>query len=75
MKKMKTLYEDRNRSPGELQRQSEAKYMLALQSEANVCRHKCNLKKSRLLIAQDSQQKLGIAFSYLERNKPKNRFA
>ena len=34
--------------------------MLALQSEANVCRHKCNLKKSRLLIAQDSQQKLGL---------------
>ena len=37
-----------------LQRQSEAKCMLALQSEVNVCRHKCNLKKSRLLIAQDS---------------------
>ena len=45
--------------------------MLALQSEANVCRH----KKSRLSIAQDTQQKLGVAFSYPERNKPKNRFA
>ena len=41
--------------------------MLAPQSEANVCRHKCNLRKSRLLIAQDTQQKLGVAFSYLER--------
>ena len=29
--------------------------MLAPQSEANVCRHKCNLKKSRLLTAQDTQ--------------------
>ena len=42
--------------------------MLALQSEANVCGHKCNLKNPQLLIAQDFQQKLGVAFSYLERN-------
>ena len=43
--------------------------MLAAQSEANVCRQKCNLKKSRLLIEQDTQHKLGVAFSYLECNK------
>ena len=30
----------------ELERQSEAQRMLAPQSEANVCRHKCNLKIS-----------------------------
>ena len=54
-------------SPRELERQSEAQRMLAPQSEANVCRHKCNRKKSRPLKAQDTQQKLGIAFSYLER--------
>ena len=30
--------------------------MLALQSEANVCRNKCNLKNPQLLIAQDFQQ-------------------
>ena len=41
--------------------------MLAPQSEANVCQHKCNLRNSRLLFAQDTQQKLGVEFSYLER--------
>ena len=61
-------------SPRELARQSEAKRKQAPQSEANVCRHKCNPKKPRLLIAQDTQQckeaqqKLGVAFSYLKRN-------
>ena len=40
----------------ELVCQSEAKREQVPQSEANVCRHKCNLKKPRLLIAQ---QKLG----------------
>ena len=29
----------------ELERQSEAQRMLAPQSEANVCRHKCNLRQ------------------------------
>ena len=38
------------------------------QSEANVFRHKCNLEKPRLLIAQDTQQILVAAFSYLELN-------
>ena len=41
--------------PRELARQSEAKRKQAPQSEANVCRHKCNLKKPRLLIAQETQ--------------------
>ena len=41
--------------PRELARQSEAKRKQAPQSEANVCRHKCNPKKPRLLIAQDTQ--------------------
>ena len=31
--------------------------MLDLQSEANVCRHKCSLKKSRLLISMMSEVK------------------
>ena len=39
----------------ELARQSEAKSKQAPQSEENVCRHKCNLKKPRLLIVQDTQ--------------------
>ena len=47
-------------SPRELERQSEAQRLLAPQNEANVCRRKCNLKKSRLLIAQDTQQKLWV---------------
>ena len=47
--------------PSELELQSEAQRVLAPQSEANVCRHKYNLKKSRLLIAQDTQNKLGSA--------------
>ena len=54
-------------SPHELARQSEAKRKQAPQSEANVCRHKCNLKKPRLLIAQDTHQKLGFAFKYLNK--------
>ena len=36
-------------SPRELARQSEAKRKQAPQSEANVCRHKCNLKKTSLI--------------------------
>ena len=40
---------------GELVRQSEAKRKQVPQSEANVCGHKCSLKKPRLLIAQDTQ--------------------
>ena len=58
----------RQEAPRELEHKREAKHMLAPQSEANVCQHKCSLKKSRLLIAQDTQQKLGVAFSYLKRN-------
>ena len=40
----------------------------APQSEANVCRHKCNLKNLAFLLqrtpnnAQNTQQKLGVAF-------------
>ena len=64
---MKTGKHD-HESPRELERQIEAQRMVAPKSGANVCRHKCNLKKSRLLIAQDTQQKLRVAFSYLERN-------
>ena len=46
-------------------RQSEAKRKEAPQSEANVCRRrrKCNLNN-----APHIQHKLGLAFSYLERN-------
>ena len=50
-------------APRELERQSEAQRMLAPQSEANVYRH--NPKKSRLFTAQDTQQKLRVAFSYV----------
>ena len=46
---------ERHESPRELARQSEAKRKQAPQSEANMCRHKCNLKKPRLLIAQHNQ--------------------
>ena len=43
-------------SPRELAHQSEAKRKQAPQTEANVCRRrKCDLKKSFLLIAQDTQ--------------------
>ena len=43
-------------SPRELARQSEANRKQAPQSEANVCRRrKCILKKTPLLIAQDTQ--------------------
>ena len=55
-------------SPRDLESQNEAQRMLAPQSDANVSRHKCNLKKSRLLIAQDTQKKLGVAFSYIKSN-------
>ena len=54
--------------PSELELQSVAQRVLAPQSEANVCRHKCNLKKSRLLIAQDTQHKLGSAGSTAARH-------
>ena len=37
-----------NESPRELARQSEAKRKQLPQSEANVCRHKCNLEKTSL---------------------------
>ena len=71
-----TLYEDKyhrwgqrtHESPCELAHQSEAKRKQSLYSEANVCRHKCNLEKPPLLIAQITQHKLGVAFSHLERN-------
>ena len=56
---MKTGTHD-HESPRELPRQTEAQRKLAPKSEQNVCRHKCNLKKSRLLTAQDTQQKLGL---------------
>ena len=51
-------------------RTQESNRKQAPQSGANVCRRrKWGLKKSPLLIAQDTQHKLGVAFSYLERNK------
>ena len=46
---------ERHESPRELARQSEAKRKQASQNEANMCRHKCNLEKPRLLIAQHNQ--------------------
>ena len=61
-------------SPHELARQSEAKRKQAPQSEANVCRRrwKCTLKKKPpLLIAQDTQHKLRVAFEVRERNNDK----
>ena len=62
-------------SPHELARQSEAKRKQAPQSEANVCRRrrKCNLKKPPLLIAQDTQHKLGVAFEVRERKNKNNK--
>ena len=42
-------------SPRELARQSEAKRKQEPQTEANVCRNKCNLKKRAFLFAQDTQ--------------------
>ena len=43
-------------TPCELEHQSEAKRKQSLHSEANVCRHKCNLENwPPLLIAQDTQ--------------------
>ena len=59
-----TLYEDRiadlskrlkDEHWGHTVHQSKAKRKQAPQSEAKMCRHKCNLKKPRLLIAQDTQ--------------------
>ena len=48
----KRLEDERKRkheSPRELTRQSEAKRRQSPQSEANVCRHKCNLEKTSLI--------------------------
>ena len=42
-------------SPRELERLSEAKRKQVPQNEANVCRHKYNLEKPPLLIAQVPQ--------------------
>ena len=42
-------------SPRELPRQNEAKRKQAPQTEANVCRNKCNLKKRAFLFALDTQ--------------------
>ena len=42
-----------------------SKHKQGPQSEANVFRHKCNLEKPRLLIAQDTQQILVVGLSYL----------
>ena len=65
-------------SPRELARQSEAKRKQAPQSEANVCRRRRQRMQSRKNlpyklhrtsnIAQKTKHKLGVAFSYLERN-------
>ena len=60
-----------------LARQSEAKRKQAPQSEANVCRRRrtCNLEKTLPYKlrrtpnnAHNTQHKLGVAFSYIERN-------
>ena len=61
-------------SPRELARQSEVKRKQAPQIEANVCRHKCNLKKPSFINytghpIMHIQQKLVVSFSCLERNK------
>ena len=56
----------KHESPRELVRQSEATRKQAPQSEANVCRLRRRMqspKKPPLLIAQDTQHKLGVAFS------------
>ena len=55
-------------SPRELARESEAKRKQApqMQSQNPI------LKKPPLLIAQDTQHKLGVAFSYLEHNNTIN---
>ena len=62
----------------ELARQSEAKRRQAPQSEANKCRRRrtCNLEKNlpyklhrKPSNAQNTQHKLEVAFSYLERNQ------
>ena len=57
-----------------LARQSEAKRKQAPQSEANVCRRRRQMQSRKNLPyrtpnnAQNTQHKLGVAFSYLERN-------
>ena len=65
-------------SPRELTRQSEAKRKQAPQSEANVCRQRRRMQSRKNLPyyvhrtpknAHNTQHKLGVAFSYLERNK------
>ena len=55
-------------SPRELARESEAKRKRApqMQSQNPI------LKEPPLLIAQDTQHKLGVEFSYLERNNSMN---
>ena len=53
--KFERLTPKTHESPRELVRQREAKRKQAHQRVANVCRHKCNLKKPRLLIAQETQ--------------------
>ena len=47
-KRLMDAEDTRLESPRELARQSEAKRTQAPQSEANLCRHKWNLKKLRL---------------------------
>ena len=50
--------------------QSESQCIPAPQGEAKVCWHKCNLKNSRLLIAQNPQQKFGIdSYPFMEEGK------
>ena len=65
-------------SPRELARQSEAKRQQAPQSEANMCRQRRRMQSRKTLPyqlhrtpnnAQNTQHKLGVAFSCLERNK------
>ena len=64
-------------SPRELVRQSEAKRKQVPQREANVCRRRRQMQSRKNLPyklyrvpnnAQNTQHKLGVAFSYLERN-------
>ena len=64
-------------SLSELARQSDAKRKQGPQSEANVCRRRrrCNLEKTSLINlhrtannTETTQHKVGVAFSYLERN-------
>ena len=66
----------KHESPNKLARQSEAKRKQTAQSEANVCRRRMQSRKNLSFLfhttpnnAQNTQHKLGLAFSYLERNK------